>query len=65
MSVLEEVVDAGRLFGFHQVADLYDADCVQDDEDDGDHEQRVDDIARARNARVDSRAEVTEQPQYE
>ena len=52
----------GRLYGFHQTADLHDAQCVQDDEDDGDHEQRVDNIARAWNARVDGRAEVSEQP---
>jgi hypothetical protein len=37
----------------------------QNNQDDGNHEQRVENIAGARKARVDAWAEVTEQPEYE
>ena len=52
----------GRPSGFQRNADLREPQQFQNYEDDHDDEQDVNDIARARKAGKDIRAEISEQP---
>ena len=52
----------GRLSCYYENEDLNDAQYPQYNENDGNYEQRVDNITCARKAREDSWAEISEQP---
>jgi hypothetical protein len=60
--ILYEEAAVWRLSHFQQSVDLNDSQQPQNNENEGNNEQRVDNVASARKAREDIRAEVSEQP---